>query len=133
MKVLDTSVVAKWYIYEDGSEAALQLEYGFAAREFDIVVPDIILYELANCIRFSSNKTDKDVIDVLENFDSLGIDIITPTQSLLKSAAKLSFKYQTSIYDAAYLALAKAIGGELITADKKFYEKVKDERGVRLL
>lgn len=133
MKVLDTSVVAKWYKEESGSEEALQLKDGYVSGDFDIIVPDLILYELANCIRFSSGSDEKDISDVVGNFTDLGIDIVVPTLYLLDSASNFSYKYNVTVYDAVYLALAKATGSEFITADKKFYERVKEEKGVRLL
>ncbi|HLB25796.1 MAG TPA: type II toxin-antitoxin system VapC family toxin [Nitrospirota bacterium] len=133
MKVLDASVVAKWYKEESGSKDALQLKDSYVSGDFDITVPDLIIYELANCIRFSPGSDDKDVTDVVENFTDIGIDIVVPTLYLLDSASKFSFKYNITIYDAVYLALAKAVNAELITADKKCYERIKEETGVRLL
>jgi predicted nucleic acid-binding protein len=133
MNVLDASVVVKWYKDESGSDVALRLKDGYVSGDFDIVVPDLIIYELANCIRFSSGSDEYDVVDVVGNFTELGIDIVVPTLYLLDGAANLSYKYNVTIYDAVYLALAKAVGAELITADKKFYERVKAERGVKLL
>ena len=133
MKVLDASVVAKWYKEESGSDAALKLKDEFVSGNIDIIVPDLIVYELANCIRFSPGSDEKDIIDIIENFTDLGIDIVVPSLHLLESASKLSFKNNVTVYDAAYLALAKAVGAEFITADKKFYERIKEERGARLL
>ncbi|MBI5696515.1 MAG: type II toxin-antitoxin system VapC family toxin [Nitrospirae bacterium] len=133
MIVLDTSVVAKWYKEESGSEDALQYKLGYVSGDLDIAVPDLIVYELANCIRFSPGSDKHDVTDVIGNFTDLGIDIVVPTLYLLDSASSLSYKHDVTVYDAVYLALAKAVGAELVTADRRFYERVKAEGGVRLL
>lgn len=133
MKVLDASVVAKWYKEESGTAEALQLKEDFVTGNFGIVVPDLIVYELANCIRFTPGSDEVDVTDVVGNFTDLVMDIVVPSLHLIDSASSLSYKYNVTVYDAVYLALAKTIGAELVTADKKFYERVKEERGVKLL
>ncbi len=133
MKVLDASVITKWYKEESDSEEALQLRAGYVLGDFDIVLPDLALYELANCIRFSPGISEKDLNEIMDNFFSLDIPIAAPNPSLLKSAVMFSCKHNVTVYDAVYLALAKTIGAELVTADKKFYERVKEERGVKLL
>jgi predicted nucleic acid-binding protein len=133
MKVLDASVVAKWYKEESGTPEALELKEGYVRGDFGIVVPDLIIYELANCIRYSPGSDENDVSDIVGNFTDLVMDIVVPSVYLIDSATGLSYKYNVTVYDAVYLALARAVGAELITADKKFYERIKEEHGVGLL
>jgi len=47
--------------------------------------------------------------------------------------AEAAFKYGVTAYDAAYLSLAEIEDSRLVTADEKFYEKVKDNPRVALL
>ena len=47
------------------------------------------------------------------------------TQAVSESALRLAAAHDRSYYDALYLALALAIGCELVTADEKFYRAVK--------
>ncbi|MEA2055113.1 MAG: type II toxin-antitoxin system VapC family toxin [Candidatus Thermoplasmatota archaeon] len=50
MYVLDASVVAKWFVVEEGDDIALSLRKQFEEKEIDIVVPDLLLYEIANAL-----------------------------------------------------------------------------------
>ncbi|MBI4690704.1 MAG: type II toxin-antitoxin system VapC family toxin [Nitrospirae bacterium] len=130
MKVLDASVIVKWYKDERESDKALGIRDGFVNGNYDLAEPDLILYELANTIRFSEGSEENDIKDVLENFSAMGLEIIVPTITLLKNAAATSYKFQISIYDAVYVALAKSLDAEFVTADKRLYQKVKGTKGI---
>ena len=45
----------------------------------------------------------------------------------------LSRRYRITLYDAAYISLAKRLKCPFVTADKRLYEKVKELKGVKLL
>jgi predicted nucleic acid-binding protein len=51
MSVLDPSVVLKWFVNEADSGQALKLREEFYAGEREIVVPDLLLFEIANALR----------------------------------------------------------------------------------
>jgi predicted nucleic acid-binding protein len=61
----------------------------------------------------------------------LGINIIVPTPRVVESSITMAFKYNTTIYDAFYAALANEIGFTFVTADSKLYQKIKDLKFVR--
>jgi predicted nucleic acid-binding protein len=50
-------------------------------------------------------------------FWQLGLDTVAPTEPLLDEAVHLSFVTGLSLYDCAYLALAKELDATLMTAD----------------
>lgn len=133
MKIADASVVYKWYVAEDGTSEALDLLGDFKSGIEKLAVPDLILYELANALRYSRKLNARDVESALENFTSLGIEIITPNEALLKEAVRLAINHDITVYDAAYVALAKSLGVELITADKKLQHKLSSSGYVKLL
>jgi len=57
----------------------------------------------------------------------MGIEIVTPTYSLLERAINMARDLDITCYDATYLALAEALEFEFITADEKFYNKIPEE------
>ena len=61
------------------------------------------------------------------------MEIIVPTESLIKESAVISFEKDISIYDAIYVALAKETGYNFITADKKLYQNIKELKFTELL
>lgn len=133
MQVLDASVVYKWYQQEQYTEKALEIREKYLSGELKISVPDFLLLELANIIRYKTNSHVSDIKMVLNNFIKLGIDIITPTIEIIEKAGELSFKYNISVYDAIYLALSVEMQYVFVTADKKLYEKVSKLSNVMLL
>ena len=118
--VLDTSIVVKWYTQESDSEDALELLKHITTNNTFILVPDLILYELANSLRWNSRFTDKDVQDALIAFVSLGFHVQPPSLDLLLKATSLAYSNTCAVYDATFLALAQENTCPLITADIKF-------------
>jgi len=47
-------------------------------------------------------------------------------------AINLAFKYDTTLYDSVYLALAEILNDTLVTADKNLYDKTK-EKNIKIL
>lgn len=133
MKIADASVVYKWYVTENETREALDLLEDFNSGIEKLAVPDLILYELANALRPNRKFNAKDVESALENFTSLGIEIITPNEALLKEAVRLAINHNITVYDAVYAALAKTLGCELITADKKLQHKLSTLRFIQIL
>ena len=49
---------------------------------------------------------------------------IHPTESLLEDAFRLGVRYRRPVYDSLYLVLAAALGGRVVTADRRLYNGV---------
>lgn len=124
MSVLDASVVIKWFICERDSDKALTLRDRYYQENFEIIVPDLILYEIGNALRFHPDISTDDVKDALNSLFDMGIEIVTPTRNLLERATDLTLSHSITFYDALYLALAFEINDILITADEKFVSKL---------
>lgn len=132
-KVLDASVIIKWFTQEEKRELAIKLRERYINEEIEIVVPDLILYEIANALRYNNNFDEKDVIKAIQTIFDMEIYIINPNKEILQKAIEISYLKNISFYDALYIALAKGMNFNFITADKKLYEKTKDLLGIYLL
>jgi predicted nucleic acid-binding protein len=131
--VLDTSIVLKWYKEEEYTEIALKIKKDFVEGLNEIIVPDLVLYEMANVLRFTDGFNERLIKKSLESFIDLGVDIVIPTIEMISLATKLSYKYKITVYDAIFIALSKIINGIFVTADKKLYEKVKKLKFVKFI
>lgn len=131
--VLDTSIVLKWYKEEEYTEIALKIKKDFVEGLNEIIVPDLVLYEMANVLRFTDGFNERLIKKSLESFIDLGVDIVIPTIEMISLATKLSYKYKITVYDAIFIALSKIINGIFVTADKKLYEKVKELKFVKFI
>ena len=123
MYVLDASVLIKWFSDEKFTDIALKLRDDFFQGNTELVVPDLLLYEVSNALRYNPNFDENDVVEAVDSLYDMGIDIIIPTGDVIRSAIKLAFTHNVTIYDAFYGALADEIDFTLITADAKFYRK----------
>jgi predicted nucleic acid-binding protein len=131
--VLDTSVILKWYKEEEYTEIAVKLKRDLVEGLNNVIVPDLILYEMANVLRFTEGFNEDLIKKSLESFIDLEVDIVIPTMEIIELAVKLSYDYKIAVYDAVFIALAKLVNGIFITADKKLYEKVKELKFVKFI
>lgn len=131
--VLDASVIIKWFRLEIDREKALSFQKMFLNREINLFEPDLLFYELGNVLKTKSNVSEQSVKKFLELIFKYNFSVIHPSYKLFSLANKLAFHYKTSIYDAVYLACAKELSCDFITADKKLFLKVKSLGRIKLL
>ncbi|MEM1041186.1 MAG: type II toxin-antitoxin system VapC family toxin [Bacteroidota bacterium] len=130
--VVDASVAAKWLFEEEHSEAAARLR----APGFDLHAPDFVQVELVNLV---AKNERRGILTHAEAHDAARLVHALPLQSyawqdLLGPAFELAIETKRSVYDCLYLALADALGGALVTADRKFYDALQaTSRAARLL
>lgn len=125
MVVVDTSIVYKWVREEDTRHLSLEILYNYLSGKEKVIVPDILLYELANVLAHKTELTIKDIQEAWNLFIDFNVPIFVPTPNFLKKCLKFAKKYQVSVYDASYAVLAKEKKCDLITSDDKFVKKVK--------
>jgi predicted nucleic acid-binding protein len=131
--VLDASVILKWFLEEEYSDAALKIRENFYREIYRIIEPDFLLYEFVNVLRYNPVYTEEDVIKAVNSLIEADMDIVLPTIELLEVAVNIAKRYDITVYDAIYIALAKLISGTYVTADKKLYEKVKELKFVKFI
>jgi predicted nucleic acid-binding protein len=131
--VLDASVILKWFLEEEYSDVALKIRENFYREICRIIEPDFLLYEFVNVLRYNPVYTEEDVIKAVNSLIETDIDIVLPTVELLETAINIAKRYDVTVYDAIYIALAKLISRTYITADKKLYEKVKELKFVKFI
>lgn len=132
--VLDASVVIKWFrTLEVDCQKASLLREKFLHEELNIAIPELLLYEIANVLRYKPDLIASDVISVIQSVLRMKLEIKPLLLSTLSSAIFLGYQYNITVYDAIYLSLAQEIGYSFITADEKLYEKIKEMEFVHLL
>jgi len=131
--VLDTSVVAKWFKEEEGTDLALRIREDFHKGVHEIIVPDLLLYEISNALRFDKKFTSDLITDAINSLFEMDIIITVPSGDLISCAAKIAIDNEITVYDAIYIALSLRIDGTFITADEKLYGKIKEIENCKLL
>lgn len=124
MIVLDTSVILKWYLDEEDSDKALYFRSEYLNNLIDITVPDLILYEVSNALKYNRDYIINDIKLVIESLFLSKINIVSPTVELISLAIEYANYFDVSIYDSTYLALSSLLDFQFITSDEKFYKKI---------
>ncbi len=133
--VIDASVCIKWFSFEneDDVNIASSLRVQHMNRNIFLVAPDILVYEVTNALAynplFNKDKVNMAILSLYE----MDIKLVEPYIEILFESSKLHFSKNITIYDSIYIALAKYINAQYITADKKLFEKVKDLGNIILL
>lgn len=122
--VIDASIAGKWILTdESGSDKAFDLLDKHISGVEEIIVPDILPYEIANTLvtksKISLYKTTLSLTKIYE----FHLQIYHPGEEYVKEAAKWAKKYKTSVYDMLYAIVAKVHKTNLITADKQFIKQ----------
>jgi len=130
--ILDASVVAKWFLDEEGTEKALEIREKYFQDEFDISVPDLLIYEIANTLKYS-NFSSSEIDRAISTIYSMDLFLVDPSQLIMRRASEIALNKDVSIYDATYVALAHRLSTKLITADEPLYRKTKDSYDVKYL
>ena len=133
--VLDASVVVKWFSgrNEPDLEKALRLREEILEGACRATVPSLLFYEVSNVLRYHSGFAPGDVVLAVESLFDMGFVLREPTAESIGRAAELGFSFKVTVYDASYLALAEIEGAPLVTADLRFYQRVKKSEWVTRL
>ena len=126
--LLDTSVAVKWFVAEVDSGKALDLQQAHLRDDLQLHASDILLLESANALRYAG-LSEEIILQDLETFSTLGVEIIPFSIDVLNSAVNLSLERDLAVYDAYFLALAQAMEIPLITADRKMLSRLTAEVG----
>ena len=116
--VIDTSVAVKWYIPEPGSAHAAALRQ--AGKE--LVSPDLLVAEFGNVLWKKVRRGELDRIEAHEIADAFVRACplrLWPSLPYTPLALDLALRFERSVYDALYLAVAVAHDGAYVTADER--------------
>jgi len=128
---VDASVILKWFTQDRESdlEKALQLRKDFKERKIDLICPELLIYEIANVLRYKESIEEKLIIKAIQSIYEMKI-LMPVNKKIMENAIRLARKYGITVYDSTYLSFAHQLGCDLITADKKLFQKIKDLPGV---
>lgn len=109
-------MAAKWFLAEDGSDAARDLLEG----DSGLVAPDLIFAEMGNVLLKAVRRRELAMRQAGRCLQLLREVPITlhPVAELTADALTLAERCRLGFYDAVYAALAAKLGAQLVTADE---------------
>ena len=129
--VPDASIILKWVIGEEGSGEAQAILEGWLGQEHEFILPSLWKFEVGNVLGLKRPKDAATILSLLSDYAfpecELTKPLITSTFTIMNDCRGVTF------YDAVYHAVAINQHGDMLTADKAYYEKAKKLGGIRLL
>jgi len=121
--LLDRSVILKWFRRDEPwREVALELRQAYLDGHLLIYVPDLLIYEIANVLRYKPDLTQLQVQEALTSLYDMQIRIFEISLEVIMGAVHLAYFHAITVYDATFVAMAKYLKVPLITADESFYD-----------
>jgi len=121
--IVDASVAVKWFVLEDGREAAMAL----LGSDVPLLAPDLIVVETAHALRrkvAGGWLTGAGATAALHELTDGPIELV-PTPPLVRPAMHLADRTNCSVHDACFVALASQRGMPLVTADERLARAVR--------
>lgn len=126
--VIDASVYLRWILKEKEDISAInRLVKDLSSGNITAIAPTLWLYEILNGLKMAVVRkrigkiiAKRKIPDILETAPDL-----FEFAPLAENTFLIATKYQLSVYDASYIALAQNRGCIFLTGDQNLYEKVK--------
>ncbi len=117
--IVDASIAAKWFFGEEYSEVTLNL----LDNPFDLHAPEFFFLEMDSILCKRTRRRELSQLEALEIHDEMRSIPIKSyhTSDLQERAFEMALMAGQSIYDCIYLALAEALEGRMVTADRRFF------------
>jgi predicted nucleic acid-binding protein len=123
-RVIDASVLVKFFIPEILSEKAQELNARSMEGDLRLLVPDLIFAEVGDILWEKHRMKElirSEAEEIVDAIVSLPLEIET-SKALLPFALDWGLAYGITVYDAIYVSLAKVHETILVTGDKKLVE-----------
>jgi len=133
--ILDTSVIIKWFHRENEEDVdkALLLRQAYLEGALKVIVPDLLIYEFGNFLRYKSGLKPGDMLASIRALWSMGMEIHQIDSVLSERMVQLAYRHEITAYDAAFVALSQSLSAPLVTADRLLHEKLGNDHAVMLL
>jgi predicted nucleic acid-binding protein len=121
---VDASFFLKCLVQEEHSDTAIT----FLSQGHELIVPDLFFTEITNVLWKKVQRHQMEADDVQYALELLlQLDfVVLPSKPLVALALEISLHHGCSAYDATYLSAAIESSCPLVTADGRFYNKLKN-------
>lgn len=134
MLVVDASVAVKWLVPEEKRPEAMALITGAGT----LLAPDLILTEVCSALsrkarlRQISPAEAEEAVSVWLEAIRRGVLGLHRSVDLVEESFQLSLALDHALPDCSYVALARRVGGTLVTADEKLAKKASGIKGIQV-
>jgi predicted nucleic acid-binding protein len=126
--VADASVIVKWFVEEEHTDAALRLREDYIDRVVDVASPGLLPYEVLNALRYNPVLGERHLKEIAEALDKYSLWLAPLEGELALRCVENAVRHGISVYDAAYISLGQIKETPVYTADRALMNRVQDER-----
>ena len=112
---------------------ALTVRDAYLDGEIAVSAPSLLVYELANVLRYKRDLTTGQVREAVQSLFDMGLELVSPSSAVMRRAVEIACAYETTVYDAAFAALAESLNATFITADERLARRLETLPFVRFL
>ncbi len=123
--VLDSSVVAKLFFMEAGSDSAIKLMEIGDEKDIEFLASDLVIYEVGNTIWKNTRMMKKDASGYIKLLFLMNIDFIPIDEGLASEAMDVAQRDNITYYDGVHIGISKRNKATLVTQDKELLNKFK--------
>jgi predicted nucleic acid-binding protein len=125
LAVLDSSVVIKWFRAGEPLRAqALALQAAYLDGLLDLALPDLLIHEVANVLRYKPDLSVDEVCSAIQSLYDMDMALVTVTSDIAREAVRIARRYDVTVYDAVFLSCAQHISATLVSADEAFVRRI---------
>ena len=124
--VLDSSVVAKWFLPEVLTDKSLVLLEHWTSSSIQVIAPTFLFIEVSNMIwkkQRANQITPDEGEQLVVNLLNLNIPTVEG-EPFLERAYQIARHYDRTVYDSLYLAVAEGLGASFVSADQRLCNSV---------
>ncbi|MCK5771083.1 type II toxin-antitoxin system VapC family toxin [Algiphilus sp.] len=121
--VVDASIIIKWFIVDDEGdrEQAVRLRDAIAQERLTALAPGLALYEVGNTL---GRRIPEDAPLAMSALQRMPLRLCSPEPEEIERGLTLVREHGVTFYDAVYHAMALHREGQLITADRRYIDRV---------
>lgn len=82
-------------------------ERSFFKGDIDIIVPELLFYEVSNALRYNKDIPRKDKGERIDDLSLIDFKVVRFSNKIASMALKTALDTNTTIYDSTYLAVAR--------------------------
>ena len=123
--VADTSVIVKWFRQKEVlAKSAFALREAYLIGIIALAEPSLVVYELANVLRYKDDLTTPQVQAAVQSLYDMGWKWVAPSSAVMQRAVEIGRLYETTVYDAVFASLAESLEAKYITADERLARRL---------
>ena len=129
--VLDSSVIGKMFIKEEGSDDVFKLIQKSHIKKIEFIASSLSVYEVGNIIYKTAMRKKIDSYEYMECLFLINIEFIPINMFLASKAMAIATRKKVTYYDAVHIALSEKYNAPLITEDRELLKKFNNTLNIK--